>query len=235
MTSIPTFDFNNPLIQARTLETLWLQGCSYEDFLGRLYDDIDQACSLIMEDVEKHLKLTETEISSSIWLYLKGCKIYQVEKDTDANGNVDIIVRTDRHKWFAEAKIWSSNSYLKEGYLQLTERYSKGEKKNNHGGMFIYIKPESDQDNEEEIIASWKEYLKTTFSYLEIYDCSLDDSRFFSKGKHSGTKHDYHVRYIPITLLHIPRDKSGRTAQKYQERTITFDENTAKNSEAKSI
>ncbi|MEK5790493.1 hypothetical protein V3528_22560, partial [Acinetobacter johnsonii] len=75
-----------------------------------------------------------------------------------------------------------------------------------------YIKPESDQDNEEEIIASWKEYLQTTYGDIEIYYCSLDDSRFFSKGQHSGTKHDYHVRYIPITLLHIPRDKSGRKA-----------------------
>ncbi|CAP02632.1 hypothetical protein ABSDF3363 [Acinetobacter baumannii SDF] len=48
-----------------------------------------------------------------------------------------ITVRTEKYKWLAEAKIWSSNSYLNEGYLQLTERYSKGEKKNNHGGMFI--------------------------------------------------------------------------------------------------
>lgn len=235
MTSIPSFDFNNPLIQARTLQTLWLEGCTYDDFLGRLYADIDQACSCILEDVEKHLKLTETEISSSIWLYLKGCKIYQVEKDTDSNGNVDITVRTNSHKWLAEAKIWSSNSYLHEGYLQLTERYSKGEKKHNHGGMFIYIKPESDQDNEVEIIDSWKTYLKDTYSGLGVTDCNLDDSRFFSKAKHSGTKHDYHIRYIPLTLLHIPRDKSGRTAQKYQERMKLFDENTANNIEAKIV
>lgn len=235
MTSILPFDLSNPLILARSLQVTWLESCSYEDFLSQLYEDVDIACSCILEDVEKHLSLSETQISSSIWLYLKGRRIYHVEKDSDINGNVDITVRTEKYKWLAEAKIWSSNSYLNEGYLQLTERYSKGEKKNNHGGMFIYIKPESEQTNESTVIENWKAYLQETYAGIELSDCELDNSRFFSKAKHSGTNHDYYIRHIPLTLLHIPRDKSGRTAQKYKERTDVFDKNSLKSQEVHTV
>lgn len=222
-------NFNNPLIQARGLEAMWLETCSYEEFATSVNQTIDSACYLLIEDSEKHLNLKETEITSSIWMFLKGQRLYHIEKDSDSNGNVDLIVRSHKHKLLVEAKIWSSNSYLYQGYLQLTERYSKGEKQHNQGAILIYIKPDSEQNNEVAIMEEWSSYLKEKYEDININPCVIDDSRFKSSRPHSGTKHDYHVRHIPITFMHIPRDKSGMSAEKYVEIRKAYDEKTQRN------
>ena len=203
----------------------------YEDFVEEIYKDIDEITTDILTAVEYYRDLGEVQISHNIWMNLKR-KWPTVQKDSDNNGNADISITLGSFVWIAEAKIWGGpnkygNSYLYGGYTQLTERYSKGQVGATAGAMLIFIKPNNTKQTEPKVMASWQSYLQEKLgdTLTSVNPCTLKKSCIKSIQPHTGTEYSYQVRHIPITLLHIPRDKSAKDAKKYQDITNDFDSN----------
>ncbi|RYL25932.1 hypothetical protein [Acinetobacter piscicola] len=204
---------------------------SYEDFVELIYDDIDEITTDILTAVEYYRDLCEVKISHNIWMNLKR-KWPTVQKDGDINGNVDISITLGRFVWLAEAKIWGGpnkygNSYLFGGYTQLTERYSKCQIGATSGAMLIFIKPNNNNHTEPKVMDSWTKYLsgKLGDSLISLSPCKQKSSCIYSVQPHSGTEYKYTVRHIPITLLHNPKDKSAKDAEKYKAFSTEFESN----------
>ena len=205
---------------------------SYEDFVEEVYKDIDEITTDMLTAVEYYRELDEVQISHNIWMNLKR-KWPTVQKDSDTNGNADISINFGSFFWIAEAKIWGGpnkygNTYLYGGYTQLTERYSKGQIGATAGAMLIYIKPNNAEQTESQVMQKWQEHLASQLGQrlLSLTPCTKKSSCIYTVQPHSGTKYKYNVRHIPITFLHIPRDKSAQDAKKYREITDSFDTNT---------
>lgn len=203
---------------------------SYENFIDLLYNDLDCIFSDMIDGTEHLLPMGETGISWHIWSNLRA-KNYDAQLDSDKNGNADISVTQKPFKWIGEAKIFGGkdnygNPYLYGGYEQLTTRYSKGEANATCGGMLIYIKPRGREETERSVMLNWREYLKgkaTEIQDLNFEDCSLNPRCLITSQTHHVSGYPYKVRHMPICLLHLPNDKSGREAKKYQEARESYE------------
>jgi len=111
------------------------------DFIRVLYEDIDKVIAQIQENPELRQNDTEDRLTIDIvnQLHILG---YNASHDTKIGGHVDITVRKNGFLWLGEAKIYRDNTYLWEGFTQLTTRYSIGDSNQEHGGLLIYIRDE---------------------------------------------------------------------------------------------
>lgn len=197
---------------------------SYENFVEKLYFDLDCILSDMIDLTVHLLPMSETGISGWIWTNLRA-KNYDAQLDSDKNGNADISVTQKPFKWIGEAKIFGgkddyTNNYLFGGFKQLTTRYSKGESNATCGGMFIYIKNRGRVETEKAIMDGWKNYLSNKseeIQDLKFSPCSINVRCLLTEHTHQVSGYPYQVRHMPLCLLHIPEDKSGKDAKKYQD------------------
>ena len=75
---------------------------SYENFVEKLYFDLDCILSDMIDLTVHLLPMSETGISGWIWTNLRA-KNYDAQLDSDKNGNADISVTQKPFKWFGEA------------------------------------------------------------------------------------------------------------------------------------
>jgi hypothetical protein len=203
---------------------------SYQNFIEKLYFDIDCIISDLIDLTETLLPMPETGISGIIWSNLRA-KNYDAQLDSHKNGNADISVTQKPYKWICEAKIYGgehnyNNNYLYGGYQQLTTRYSKAEVNATFGGMFIYIKPRGRVENETTIMSDWKKFLESKqneITDLNIETCLQNEGCFVSQQTHVVGGRTYSVRHMPLCLLHLPEDKSGLDAKKYNDARLKYE------------
>ena len=82
---------------------------NYDDWIKVLYMDIDEVYSSCLDSTEIFMKLSETEISSMIGMGLK-MRFYNVQVDSDKNGNADLSVQSGSFLWIGEAKIVNNST-----------------------------------------------------------------------------------------------------------------------------
>ncbi|MDA3562064.1 hypothetical protein ACTUV2_17795 [Acinetobacter baumannii] len=200
----------------------------YEDWTRTLYNDIDEVFSSFLDNTEVFLSLSEPQISSMIGVALR-MRYYNVQVDSDKNGNADLSVQLNSFLWIGEAKIVNNNTktdfeYLHSGLTQLLTRYSKGQGNATNGALLIYIKPNSRFTNEHNFMNEWIEFMKIHEpSYQSHFICPQKSTCLKSHHTHPTSGHDYSVRHMPMTLFHIPEDSSGKGAQKYAERRSAYE------------
>ena len=183
---------------------------SYEDFIETLYKDLDKSISVLEDARNLTSNDSEDRINADIVGKLK-CMGYDATHDTQVGGHCDIHVERKNYRWIGEAKIYKGNSYLNEGFLQLTTRYTTARVNQNQGGLLIYIR----RENAEEIMSNWKAEIEKIHKN-DINKIDTDPKNplaFFSDHKHKTSGCTYRTRHIPVMLHFEPQDRSARNSK----------------------
>lgn len=196
---------------------------SYDDFIGHLYKVLNRIIRKIQENRHIYSSLNETAITAVIIDMLGENQLKASSREV--GGRCDIVVeyeQKDDFLWQGEAKFDNSIPYVIEGYLQLTTRYAQAEKNQREGGVLIYNRTH----NASKFLGDYKESLptheKVSSHNIAISDCS--ERPYFSFYSQTtgldglGDNITYRVRHMSVNLLHLPEDKSGRTAKSHQEK-----------------
>ena len=182
---------------------------TYDDFISRLYKDIDE----IIIDIQSGARYLqnpdnkkEDRITMEIVRLLRRSG-YDASHDTDHRGHSDLHVKSgltgEDFIWLGEAKIHNSYDYLWEGFNQLTTRYSTGDFNQAEGGMLIYIF----RKNTASVMSKWKEHLQTKYPEdLQIEDCQRRSLSFYSSLCHEASGLPFRVRHMPLILYFNPQD-----------------------------
>ncbi len=181
---------------------------TYDDFIERLYKDIDKVIYLLEENPELRQSDTEDRLTIEIRNNLR-CMGYNADHDSKIGGHADLVVRKSDFTWIGEAKIHREYDYLWEGFQQLTTRYSTGDSNQRDGGLLIYIRVKDTN----QVIQKWKELLASKqLPNYSVWICEIRNTSFFSIHKHERSGCNFKVRHMPIMLYFKPRDKSGRNS-----------------------
>jgi hypothetical protein len=181
---------------------------TYDEFIERLYRDLDSIISFLQKDPGVRKNDSEDRLTVEIVGLL--CQSgYNAEHDAKIGGHTDLSVRKNDFLWIGEAKIHSNYDYLWEGFLQLSTRYSTGDTNQKNGGLIIYIRG----SNAKSVMDNWRIWLsrKEEIEEYNSCDCELRELVFLSTHKHERSGLPFHVRHMPVLLHFDPKDKSGRS------------------------
>lgn len=188
--------------QAQEAENLGFE----DNFIRNFYEDLDKVIYQIQENPELRQNDKEDRLTIDIVNQLRILG-YEASHDTKIGGHVDITVRKSNFLWLGEAKIYSDNSYLWQGFQQLTTRYSIGDYNQEHGGLLIYIR----EEDASSIMKKWQNYLiEKSLPNYRFRPCKMRSLAFISTHRHERSGRAFHVRHIPVMLHFAPKDKSGR-------------------------
>lgn len=207
------FLLSNPEIESHVLR---LRPRNYDSFISQLYKDLDEVVARIAASRQYYYTLDEDQLSVSIIGQLQAM-CYQAHHDVANGGHVDIYVSKNNFKWLGEAKIFSDNGYIMDGFYQLTTRYSAGDHNATCGGMLIFINNEKSTDS---VMTGWKDFLgqqhKLDAGLVELTTaaCPLHPQCFLSTHKHAVSGLDYRVRHIPMNISFKPMDGANRPRNK---------------------
>ena len=188
---------------------------TYEDWITRLYIDIDDYIARsIITSASIRQKDEEDRYNIEIANYLNMIG-YDAGHDTFNKGHPDIIVNDKIHgyQWLGESKIHRKYDDLLEGFKQLSDRYSSGNYKQNHGAVIIINKG----GDTAKVVNKWKEMLIDDPFYksrsIKAEICTQNKDCFISTHEHTGSSNDYTVRHIPINVYYKPVDKSAKKSE----------------------
>ncbi|OYQ39932.1 hypothetical protein CHU94_11365 [Rhodoferax sp. TH121] len=191
---------------------------TYSDFVEVLYDDLKLATERLEQNPQLHLEDEEDATTEKLLLILFGFQ-YQASHDAQSGGAVDITVELPKRgfKWIGEAKRFKSVADMREGYLQLSTRYSPGSGSLNlvHGGLIGYLR----RSRAAKHVADWKEHFKEQFDSegTTYSDCNRRGPwGFITEQEHESLGVPFRVWHFCISLHFAPKDKSARSAKKYK-------------------
>jgi hypothetical protein len=134
---------------------------------------------------------------------------YLADHDSKQGGHVDLTVShfIKPWKWLGEAKHFNNVGNLREGFLQLTTRYSNASPNENQGGVLAYLK----RAKAKQQMDKWREEIKTLgLENLVFEECqNRPGIAFFSTHEHETSGMPYRVRHMCVMLHFDPQDKSG--------------------------
>ncbi len=201
-------EFNNLLGKNDALWKMFRRATieDYKGFIKMLYEDIDDIFDQMARSKCYMQEDSEDRITSELVSNLRMLS-YNATHDTMSGGHVDLLVEIKKFCWIGEAKFSKGPVELREGFLQLTTRYSNGNPSNDCGGLLIYII----NKNARETMSNWKNslYESKVAEDLTISDCDSNVLAFFSTHTHETTGLPYKVRHIPLLLYFNPQDSSG--------------------------
>lgn len=190
---------------------------SYEDFVDSVYESIDKVFAKLEENPQHHFPedVGEDKITNDIanMLVFAG---FDARQGQTQGGNIDLTVKGKKStwSWIGEAKIFKDINSLREGFLQLSTRYRNASPLKTQAGILAYVK----RKNAVGCLAEWQ----TEISNIGLEEFSTAPCRrrgplaFYTVHKHEASGLPIKVRHIAISLYHLPKDKSGLTAKKYQ-------------------
>lgn len=192
-----------------------LSAKTFDRFVEVLHDDIDEIVKLMEANPQRHNQDGEDKLTFFIASMLKQ-RHYRAELGIAKGGSLDLNVEGHEEDfvWTCEAKIFNSIPAVREGFLQLSERYRPADIAKAKAGMLIYInRPDSSG-----LMATWMSELQSmAIADLALQPCTTRPKlAFFSQhtARHSGLP--MHVRHMSVTLFQDPIDKSGLAAKKHK-------------------
>ncbi len=209
MTSISLQDFerysSKRAVQASLLRAKISEEGTYEEFVGQLYDDIDQLIYRMQSGPELRQTDSEDRLSADV---LGGLNIfgYDAVADGKTGGHVDLSVKMGEFSWIGEAKK-DGNFY--EGFLQLTTRYvpASGNFAHNQSGLIFYLVATPDARGK---LTTWRDNL--TSKGHACVDCARNPLAFYSDHTVESSGTVFKVRTMGVALYHKPKDKSARNS-----------------------
>jgi hypothetical protein len=172
---------------------------TYEDFIDRLYIDVERIIIKIEENPELRKNDSEDRLTIEIVNSLSHMG-YDANHDTKIGGHTDISVRKNNFLWIGEAKKYSGYAYIFKGFLQLFTRYSNS----NHedGALIIYMYKE----NTLAIIKKWKIYLRRVCQQVFNQNLEVEESKirkeicFDSIHTHIGSGLKYRITAVALSM-----------------------------------
>jgi hypothetical protein len=189
---------------------------SYDDFIEALYDNIDKVIGKLEENPQFYEKVGEDKITHEIanMLSMAG---YDACQGETSGGNVDLTVKGYKSawSWVGEAKIYKTIDDLREGFLQLSTRYRNASPVHAKAGILAYTK----RADAAACLKAWlEEICQMGLADFSVGECTRRGAlAFYTTHKHEASGLPIHVRHSAVCLYHLPKDESGRNAQKYQE------------------
>lgn len=178
---------------------------TYEEFIARLYRDLDA----IFVDIQanRELRYKDSEDRTTIEIVSQLSRMgYTASHDRKNGGHVDITAQLKKFVWWGEAKKHTSYNHLLEGFKQLSTRYTTGGVGRSNGGLLIYVR----NKNTKLVMAKWRQHLsEEKLSDYSSVECSQLPPSFFSEHTHEVSGEKFRVRHMPIMLYFDPQDKSG--------------------------
>lgn len=208
---------------------------NYEEFLDKLYDDIDYIIGQFSKTkniyyqamVKDNSKNGENLINADICdrLDMGG---WDAIHDPNVNGHCDIVVTlpNTNYQWLGEGKIRKDKKYHYKGLKQLLHRYSTGQDEQTAGGLLIYITKSN--ITQKKITEEWE-------SDIQIFDdqqlgiedidaeeipiskatsfmsCPKTSFAFYTYHQHPLSGLEYSVRHRTIDFRHQPKDQPEKS------------------------
>ncbi|HIF8866491.1 TPA: hypothetical protein ACX6DV_000384 [Vibrio cholerae] len=178
---------------------------TYEQFVKRLYIDIENVISTTEAGKQFHQEKSEDELSDHLLSQL--VHLYPSAKhDVQKGGHCDIHIQTRSadgiiYTWVGEAKLWRGYQYGREGlFCQLLGSYASGGQYDCHGSMIFYTKSPKGSAF---VMGQWKNGLEA--ESIEIRDERQDKLRFSTTHLlNEGNGPEYHVKHFVVGLYHQP-------------------------------
>lgn len=174
----------------------------YRSFL----DLVDRAILFVVKEItadpSSKQDMTEDELTEFLRVGLKSMG-FNATHDTKTGGHCDLVIEEHGDlKWLGEAKKVdeTDSSWLLDGYLQLTTRYTNGRLEQAHGGMIIY----SYIENTVKMMSTWQKYLLGKNPKISIDSTNDSGTIFTTRENLSSSGTDYFVKHIPVQLFFNP-------------------------------
>jgi len=189
----------------------------YAEFVDVVETAVAQICNELARDPQMHYGQKEDHITYGLVGRLKVFG-FHAAFDTTVGGHCDVVVKwNDDLIWLAEAKHYTSNSWLWKGYQQLSSRYSTGEPRGSRGGMLIYCsKPRTDL-----LMESWKGYMLDQCSDF-VFEPKPDRlaNAFSSHAVSNRTGVAEVVTHFPVSIYFEPLDRPKKPRKKASKKAI---------------
>jgi hypothetical protein len=135
---------------------------SYDEFVEKVQLATALSCNLLGTNPKLKQTKKEDELTEFVIAHMLGLG-FDARLDTMVGGHCDMVVTFNGdYKWLAEAKIYTSHSWVWQGYQQLATRYQPGDPYSSSGGMLIYcFKPDTVTQ-----MRQWQSYMQSQDSAL---------------------------------------------------------------------
>lgn len=194
---------------------------TYAEFIDIFYEVLDYAIAKLQENPQHHQEDSEDGLTVKLMNLLEMAG-FAVTTGTTGGGNKDLTVRwlNPDWSWIGEAKKFNSLTDVREGFLQLTTRYRNTNPLFARAGLLAYtLRPRA--------ALLLKEWMDTAPNVANETSVKLDNFRveackrrpglaFNSFHTHVASGLECEIRHMAVVLYHLPEDKSGRAAKKYQ-------------------
>jgi len=195
---------------ARMLQRI--SAASYRQFVKALHHDIEAILVDMERNRERFLEFSEDQLTFHISSILieRG---YTASCGRQQSGSVDLTVQriAKGYVWTAEAKIYKQLDNIREGFLQLSTRYSPGDFEEAHTGMLIYVQTA----NALEKLQTWRSDVTGRPNTTVRDAVTRPQLSFESIQVHDTSGLEFEVKHWIVALYFKPQDKSGRTAKRY--------------------
>lgn len=178
---------------------------TYEQFVNRIYTDLENVISITEAGKQHHQAKGEDELTDHLLSQL-GHLYPSALHDAQKGGHCDLHLQVKSQDgtlftWIGEAKLWKGYQYGKKGlFNQLLDSYASGGNNVNSGGMIFY---ERTQQGPSYVMSQWKEGLQN--DNVVINDIRSDNLRFSTTHNlNEGNGPIFNVRHFVVGLYHQP-------------------------------
>ncbi|HGO6081719.1 TPA: hypothetical protein ACK3PA_006215 [Burkholderia cenocepacia] len=193
----------------------------YDEFIDIFYEVLDFAIARLQANPQHHQEDSEDGLTVKLMNLLEMAG-FAVTTGTTGGGNKDLTVGwlNPEWTWIGEAKKFNSLTDVREGFLQLTTRYRNANPLYARGGLVAYtLRPKAAA-----LLKEWMEEApnvandtKVKLDNFRVEDCKRRPGLAFNSfHTHVASGLECEIRHMAVVLYHLPEDKSGRTAKKYQ-------------------
>jgi hypothetical protein len=170
------------------------------------------SCNLLGTNPKLHKKHSEDSLTELVIIHMMGLG-FDARLDSMVGGHCDMVVNLNGdYKWLAEAKIYTSHSWVWQGYQQLATRYQPGDPHSSHGGMLIYCrKPDTTAQ-----MVKWQGYMKSQNPALvfPVGTVLPIAGLFYSQHDSPRTGGPQTIAHFAVPLNWAPATKAKKAAAK---------------------
>lgn len=184
---------------------------SYEEFVDVAQEATALACNALARNPKLHAKKSEDELTDFIVCYVQAMG-FDARLDSMIGGHCDLVFTlNDEFFWLAEAKKYTSHSWVWQGYQQLATRYLPGGPNYSRGGMLIYcFAPDTIAQ-----MATWQAYMNEQDPALVFPGGGPTHlaGMFLSQHISPRTGLQQTVLHYPVALNWAPATKKGGSSK----------------------
>jgi hypothetical protein len=176
-----------------------------EAMCGLVERAIDSCAESIARFPKEHGPMTEDQLTVTMLMQLQRLGL-DASHDATSGGHCDIVVEEPGgFLWLGEVKKVDgvNNSWVADGYDQLTIRYATGIPDQNRGSLIVFCNCE----RIDRVLESWRDFLVGRYGSTGVTITEYNQSAIWFRSEHPGIKTglSYQVRHKPISVYFPPQ------------------------------